>query len=317
LLVWKAQHEVIAGDLHRSKQMNSPYLQASKEASEGVRFTPPDIVRRQSAEWVGLRVDTVEMTRLVRFEYGVKSPSHVLIAAERGERADGETVVEGVQRSTQREFNHKMTFIPAGRRFRGWQEPRVLARCTYIYIDPAGSLIDPELRFSEIDFKPRLFFFDRDLWETAIKLKEQVENPRQSSYADALGVVLAHELTKLEHGASPVRVFRGGLAGWQQKKVTNFIEEHLDEDIALQELASMAELSRYHFARAFRQSFGVPPHRYHMSRRMERAKTLLEERTRSVTEVGLMLGFAETSSFTTSFRRTVGVTPSDFRRSLL
>ena len=79
----------------------------------------------------------------------------------------------------------------------------------------------------------------------------------------------------------------------------------------------MVELSRYHFARAFKHSFGVPPHRFHMSRRMERAKTLLEERTRSVTEVGLMLGFAETSSFTTSFRRTVGVTPSDFRRSIL
>jgi AraC family transcriptional regulator len=79
----------------------------------------------------------------------------------------------------------------------------------------------------------------------------------------------------------------------------------------------MVELSRYHFARAFKQSFGIPPHRYHISRRMERAKTLLEERTRSVTEVGLMLGFAETSSFATSFRRTVGVTPSDFRRSIL
>jgi AraC family transcriptional regulator len=296
--------------------VNAPCPQASKDTSEGVRFTPADIVRRRRAEWNGLRADAIEMTRLVRFEYGVRSPCHVLIAAERGEREDGESVVEGV-RSTQRQFNHKMTFIPAGRCFHGWQEPRVLARCTYLYIDPAGPLIDPELRFSEIDFKPRLFFFDRGLWETAIKLKEQVENPGPPGYADALVVVLAHELAKLERGASQVPVFRGGLAGWQQKKVTDFIEEHLNEDIALQELASMVELSRYHFARAFKQSFGVPPHRYHTGRRMERAKTLLEERTRSVTEVGLMLGFAETSSFTTSFRRTVGVTPSDFRRGIL
>jgi AraC family transcriptional regulator len=297
--------------------MNSPCPQASKDASEGVRFTPADIVRRRKAEWHGLRADTVEMTRLVRFEYGVRSRFHVLIAAERGERENGESIVEGVQRSTQREFNRKMTFIPAGHCFHGWQEPRVLARCTYLYLDPAGPLIDPELRFSEIDFKPRLFFFDHDLWETAIKLKEQVEKPGSPSYASALGVVLAHELARWARGASHVPAFRGGLAGWQQKKVTDFIEEHLNEDIALQDLAAMVELSRYHFARAFKQSFGVPPHRYHMSRRMERAKTLLEERTRSVTEVGLMLGFAETSSFTTSFRRTVGVTPSDFRRGIL
>jgi AraC family transcriptional regulator len=224
--------------------MNSPCPQASKDASEGVRFTPADIVRRRRAEWNGLRADTVEMTRLVRFEYGVRSPHHVLIAAERGERQDGESVVEGAQRSTQREFNRKMTFIPAGRCFHGWQEPRVLARCTYLYIDPAGPLIDPELRFSEIDFKPRLFFFDRDLWETAGKLKEQVETPGPSSYADALGVVLAHELARMERGASRLPIFRGGLAGWQQKKVTDFIEEHLNEDIALQKLASKVELSR-------------------------------------------------------------------------
>jgi AraC family transcriptional regulator len=54
-----------------------------------------------------------------------------------------------------------------------------------------------------------------------------------------------------------------------------------------------------------------------MSRRMERAKSLLEEQARSVTEVGLMLGFAETSSFTTSFRRAMGVTPTDYRRALM
>jgi AraC family transcriptional regulator len=109
---------------------------------------------------------------------------------------------------------------------------------------------------------------------------------------------------------------RGGLAGWQKKKVSDYIEDHLDEEISLQELADVAELSRYHFARAFKQSFGIPPHRYHMSRRMERAKTLLEVPARSVTEVGMMLGFAETSSFTTSFRRSVGLTPSDYRRSV-
>jgi AraC family transcriptional regulator len=283
----------------------------------GVEIFPPNMVRRRMATWTGIQVESLELTRLERFECRVKSSSHILIVAERGERDDGETVVEGFQRSTQREFSHKLNFIPAGHCFHGWQDPRVLMRCTYLYLDPACPLIDPELRFPEIDFKPRLFFFDRDLWETAIKLKEQVENPGSPSYASALGVVLAHELAKLERGASRVAVFRGGLAGWQQKKVTDFIEEHLNEDISLHELAGMVELSRYHFARAFKQSFGVPPHRYHMSRRMERAKTLLEERNRSVTEVGLMLGFAETSSFTTSFRRTVGVTPSDFRRGIL
>jgi AraC family transcriptional regulator len=282
----------------------------------GVDFSPPDMVRRRLATWSGLRGDTVEITRLARFEYGVKSPFHVLIASERAERADGETVVEAFQKSTQREFNHKLSFIPAGHSFHGWQDPRVLTRCTYLYIDPHSPLIDPELRFSEIEFKPRLFFFDHNIWETALKLKTQVENPGSSGYAEALGHVLAHELVQLHHGSSAALAFRGGLAGWQKKRVADHIEDHLDEEIPLQQLAEVAQLSRYHFARAFKQSFGMPPHRYHMSRRMERAKRLLEVHARSVTEIGLMLGFAETSSFTTSFRRSVGITPSDYRRSV-
>jgi AraC family transcriptional regulator len=288
-----------------------------KDPSAGVTFSPPDIVRRRHAAWDGITADTIEITRLDHFEYGVKSPYHVLIASERAEREDGESVVEGFQRSTQREFSRKLSFIPAGHCFHGWQDPRVLARCTFLYIDPRGSLADPDLKFPEMEFTPRLFFSDNDIWETALKLKAQVENPGSSAYAEALGSVLIHELARLERGGAEAPSFRGGLAGWQQKKIADFIEEHLDEEISLAHLAEIAQLSRYHFARAFKHSFGLPPHRYHMSRRMERAKSLLEERARSVTEVGLMLGFAETSSFTTSFRRAVGVTPSDYRRALV
>jgi AraC family transcriptional regulator len=239
----------------------------------GVEFSPPDLVRRRLATWAGLQGDTVEITRLERFEYGVKSSFHVLIASERAERTDGETVIEGFQKSTQREFSRRLSFIPAGHRFHGWQEPRVLTRCTYLYIDPAGPLADPELRFSEIEFVPRLFFFDDSLWQTALKLKTQVENTGSSGYAEALGLVLVHELVKLHRGAPVVTNFRGGLAGWQKNKVVDYIEDHLDEEIALQELADIAQLSRFHFARAFKQSFGTPLHRYHMSRRMERAKS--------------------------------------------
>jgi AraC family transcriptional regulator len=297
--------------------MRSPIdPQPAKDLPTGVKIFPPDMVRRRIATWKGIQAESLELTRLERFEYAVKSPSHILIAAEQSERDDGETVVEGFQRSTQREFSHKLHFVPAEHCLHGWQDPRVLTRCTFLYIDPAGPLVDPELRFSEIEFKPRLFFFDRDIWETALKLKTQVENPVPSGYAEALGLVLAHELIRLHRGDSHASVLRGGLAGWQKKKVTDYIEEHLGENISLRQLAAVAQLSPYHFARAFKQSLGTPPHHYHMSRRMERAKAMLESPARTVTEVGVMLGFSETSSFTASFRRSVGVTPSGYRRSV-
>lgn len=105
-----------------------------------------------------------------------------------------------------------------------------------------------------------------------------------------------------------------GLAGWQRKRVFEFIENHLAETISISALAALVQLSPYHFARAFKQTFGLPPHRYHMSRRVERAKVLLADR--SVTEVAIAVGYAETSSFSASFRRTTGVSPSEFRRAL-
>jgi AraC family transcriptional regulator len=295
---------------------NAVDLRQTNVLPTGVKITPSDIARRRGATWKGIQAESLEIVRLERFEYGVRSPFHILVAAEQAERDDGETVVEGFQRSTQREFSHKMHFVPAGNCFHGWQHPRVLTRCTFLYMDPAGPLVDPELRFSEIEFKPRLFFFDRDIWETALKLKTQIENPGPSGYAEALGLVLSHELIRLHQGSSSAPVVRGGLAGWQRKKVADHIEEHLSDNMSLQQLAAVAELSPYHFARAFKQSFGTPPHHYHMSRRMDRAKVMLEDPARTVTEVGLMLGYSETSAFTTSFRRAVGVTPSDYRRSI-
>ena len=78
--------------------------------------------------------------------------------------------------------------------------------------------------------------------------------------------------------------------------------------------AQLVRLSPYYFCRAFKQSFGLPPHRYHNRRRIELAKTLLAKLTPSVTEIGLAVGFSETSSFTAAFRKATGLTPTGYRR---
>jgi AraC family transcriptional regulator len=288
------------------------------ESRSMVDISPAEIVRRHSAIWSGVHVETVQVVRHAPFDYGFRAPCHLLIAAELAERYDGETFVEGLPRSTLRDFTHKLTFVPAGHDFRGWQKPRALTRITYFYIDPRG-LADPELRFDEIEFKPRLFFSDRDLWETALKLKAQVDDPGSMprQYAEALGIVLMHELVRVNGSADRHEpASRGGLAGWQQKRVAGYIEEHATDDIPLATLAELAQLSPYHFSRSFKRSFGVPPHRYHATRRIERAKQLLANRELSVTAIALKVGFSETSTFTAAFHRLTGQTPSSYRRGL-
>jgi len=284
-----------------------------------VQFTPPDIARRRIAAWNGIQTDAVEVIRREPFQAGFKAPCHLLIMCERAERDDGETLVEGLPGSTLHEFSRTLSFVPAGHWFSSWHKPRKLARVTYFYIDPRGPLIDPQLHFAEGEFTPRLFFFDHDLWETALNLKAQAINPGpgEKQYAEALSIVLVHELLRLNSGAAPVKQpIRGGLSGWQEKKVAQYIEEHLLEDISLATLAEVARLSPYHFVRTFKQSFGLPPHRYLSSLRIQRAKSLLSNPAMSVTQIGFNLGFSETSSFTTSFRKHTGLTPTAYRRGV-
>src|SRR5262249_37317280 len=135
---------------------------------------------------------------------------------------------------------------------------------------------------------------------------------------EALGVILAHELLGPELGArrSEPGTARGGLATWQQRLVADYIEGNLAERVALSGLAKLVRLSPYHFCRAFKESFGLPPHRYHTSRRIERAKALLAKPGCSVTEISLAVGFSETSSFSAAFRSVTGLAPSAYRRSL-
>jgi AraC-like DNA-binding protein len=284
-----------------------------------VQFGPSEITRRHVASWCGMHADTVQVTRHQLFEFSFRAPYHLLIAYERDERFDGETRIEGLAISLLRNFTRKLTLVPAGRRFNGWQEPRALTRATYFYIDPRGPLLDPELGFAETEFEPRMSFFDRDLWDTAMKLKAQVERPERGPrhYLEALSLVMLHELLRVNSGgAAPEPIARGGLAAWQQKRVTDYIDEHLADDVPLASLAALARLSPYHFSRAFAQSFGMPPHRYHVSRRVERAKSLLADPSVSVTEIGARMGFSGSSAFAVTFRKFAGCTPTDFRRSL-
>jgi AraC family transcriptional regulator len=282
-----------------------------------VQFTPSDIVHRDIVAWNGVKADSVKIVRREPFEFRSSMACHLLVMAEHAERDDGETVVDGLPKSTLRKYSGRLGFVPRGHRYYGWQNPRVLARVTYFYIDPRGPLLDPELRFDEVDFKPRLYFEDRDLWTIASKLKAQSGDPSPGSqqYAETLGILLAHELLRLNNGRAEERSFvRGGLAAWQKARVADYLEERLGENVLLSELAEVAGLSPFHFSRAFKQSFGMPPHRYLTSRRIERAKDLLASRDPSVTQIGMAVGFRETSSFTTAFRKHTGMTPTDYRR---
>jgi AraC family transcriptional regulator len=253
-----------------------------------------------------------------KVDFRFRAPCHLLLVYEEGVRDEGETQLGDLPRSTLRTLRRKLTFVPAGHEYREWQQPRVRSRIICFYFDPAKMPAPSGATPLPASLAPRLFFENNALWDTAVKLATAIEAGSDADrYSEALGVVVAHELM-CSHGivsrrAPPVR---GSLAVWQQRLVASYIEEHLAEPIPLDALAKLVHLSSYYFCRAFKQSFGIPPHRYHISRRIERAKALLAEPACSVTEIALELGFSETSSFSAAFRHMSGITPTEYRRTL-
>jgi AraC family transcriptional regulator len=293
-----------------------PDAKISDVNNHALEIAPADVVRRRASAWDGIRVEIVQSITHDKVEFGFSAPYHLLLVYEEGVRDDGETVIGDLAPSTLRTLRRKLTFVPAGQEYREWQRPRVRSRIICFYFDPAWMPTHPDASASPVSLAPHLFFENNALWDTAVKLAMAMEDG-SDRYCEALGVVVAHELLRMHHIAQRRRPpARGSLAVWQQRIVAAYIEEHLAEPIPLAALAKLVHLSSYYFCRAFKQSFGIPPHRYHTKRRIERAKTLLADPASSVTNIALELGFSETSSFSAAFRHMTGITPTEYRRTL-
>ena len=196
-----------------------------------MKFTSAEIAGIDPPHGTEYASNSVEITRRERFDYGFKAPAHLLIAAERAERDDGETLVEGLPRSTLRSYSGRLSFIPAGHMFYGWQDPRVLTPRTYFYIDPHDRAARCRARICRNRIQAAAVL----LRSRSVGDRAQAQGPAGSgerAYVNALSIVLAHELMRLNDGpvqAEPVA--RGGLAGWQQKRVAEYIEAHVADDI--------------------------------------------------------------------------------------
>jgi AraC family transcriptional regulator len=151
-----------------------------------------------------------------------------------------------------------------------------------------------------------LWLLDR-LWEAAAH-----GDPASRLFGDGTALAIVAELVR-ESGRS-FELKSGGLAPWQLKRVESLVSDQLTEDLPLAELAATVHLSPYHFARAFKASTGLSPHRYQMTARVERAKEMLATTGQSVTEIAYACGFSSSQHMATVFGRIVGVTPTEYRR---
>jgi AraC family transcriptional regulator len=167
-------------------------------------------------------------------------------------------------------------------------------------------------------FLTRWHFRDESLRTVLAELgRESSEGwPLGTLYADLLGMSLASLMLR-RHTSTPVSLLpvRGGMSFSALKSCMEFMTENLHRDISLNQVASVAGLSTFHFARLFRNMTGQTPHRYRMDQRIRRAKQLLKFTSRPISDIAVDVGYKSSAHFTYSFRSREGVAPGVWRQS--
>jgi AraC family transcriptional regulator len=148
-----------------------------------------------------------------------------------------------------------------------------------------------------------------------LRAEADARNPGGLAMVEAVTTALGHLLVRhsgIDHGP-PARI-RGGLSAAAKRRVLELIHAALDARLTVEALAREAGLSPAHFARAFRESLGQPPHQYLLTLRLERARRLLEATAASLSEIAQRAGFADQAHFTRLFKRAFGITPGAIAR---
>ncbi|MEM7554877.1 MAG: AraC family transcriptional regulator, partial [Cyanobacteria bacterium P01_A01_bin.84] len=160
--------------------------------------------------------------------------------------------------------------------------------------------------------------FDPLIQQIALALKTSLEIKEINNrlYADSMGNALAlHLLSHYSNRSYKIKPHNHQLSQTQLKQVVEYIDSNLDRDLSLAQLAAVIQLSEYYFARLFKQTTGITPHKYHIKCRVERAKKLLLQGI-NISEVAQTVGFCSQAHLNYHFKRNVGATPKHFLRSL-
>jgi AraC family transcriptional regulator len=168
------------------------------------------------------------------------------------------------------------------------------------------------------DFDNRWSFQDEQLRLLLTEMEREITAGSATGplYGDLLGLSLSVALIrKYGHTSDTPAKVKGGLARPALARVLEYIASNLQSEIRLDELARIAGLSTFHFARAFRESTGTTPHQHLLQRRVDAAKALLRGPARNLDAIASATGFADASHLSKAFRRLVGTTPMAWKRS--
>ena len=277
----------------------------------------PAVVRKRMAAWDGIRLEHCELRpgELPRHRHREHVVLLSLTDGCKGELVTGSGI--GV-RGTQTKGN--VCVLQSGLEHQAALEGN--SEHLALYLDP--SLITRAASDSQLsgsfEIAERYTRRDKVINSIGLALLGELESEGLSGrlYAESLSNVLAvHLLRNYAVSISRPAIVTGGLSATKLRQVTEFIGDNYSRDLKLAELAQVAGMSSFHFAREFKRTTGTSPHQYLIKFRVERAKAMLAQNELPLIEVGLRSGFSHQSHFTRLFRRLTGTTPHLYRSQLV
>jgi AraC family transcriptional regulator len=200
-----------------------------------------------------------------------------------------------------------------------WWRSHQAANILFIALEPrfVAAIAHPSVPVKRLSFTNRCAFRDPALAHLLLALRAELQAgcPAGRLYGESLATALALHLLQRYAGCPPTDGDpRGGLPPARLRRVLDYMQAHLGEELSLRQLADVVQLSPHHFAARFKQSTGVAPYQYVLQQRIATAQHLLAEPRLSLVEIAYRLGFSSQAHFTTMFRLHVGTTPGAYRQ---
>jgi AraC-like DNA-binding protein len=206
-----------------------------------------------------------------------------------------------------------------------WIRKRTSQPCRILLLSIDSTLVNRlgvgDVNLTDLRFHQQIGIKDQGIRLSLAAIKQEIEAPGLNStlYIDSLLLLLLTQLMRCASNFATPRqpaYVKGGLQNWRLKRALELLEADQTKTPSLAELAGPLRLRPTSFCRAFKQSTGLSPHRYLLERRVNRAKEMMTDRNRTLTEIALDCGFSSSSQFSVVFKRITGISPRGYRSSL-
>ncbi len=302
----------------RTQKQPANLIDYSQDKASDAIVPRPAVLK--SSGWKELHFELHQQPTFATAEH--HHTTHVLasgVASPSGVYASGMRWLDG-KREQERRGTGDIAIIPAGIAHRcSWDtpaqfmilaiEPTLLQRVGQDWVNPDQIELMPRYMNNSDKFIQTIF--------STLKAEIEVGGMGSSLLLDSLKTALVIHL--LRHCCSTQPHLSSYVNGLSQPKltlVTDYINAHLHQELKLEDIAAIVQISPYHFLRLFKQRLGITPHQYILQCRIERAKYLLQHSKLNIADIAIQSGFCDQSHLNRYFKRIVGVTPKQLQAQL-